>query len=276
MDEWKSPEIGTLALALAKAQGQIRGAIKDSENPFFKSNYADLEAVWAACREPLSKNELAVVQTTSGDEGKVVVHTTLIHSSGQWIRGTLSVTPDKPTSQAVGSCLSYLRRYALAAMVGVYQVDDDGNAASGKEPEARSSGPTEKQIKRLWVIAKKCGYNSESVHALMTENKMGAHIEELTHDNYEKLCNLFEQGAEKALEPSGDLHTLPPTPPAIITDLTMIALWKNVLELAYKKDIGTCEDFLVRINRKMGLSLTSVWDLSHDQLKILKGLLEGG
>lgn len=127
-----SPLINELAGALAKAQGQMEGAKKDMANPFFKSKYADLASVWEAARKPLSDNGLAVIQTTNGDCEVVTVITTLFHSSGQWIRGTLKMRPSKLDPQGIGSCLTYARRYALAAMVGIAPEDDDGNAASQK------------------------------------------------------------------------------------------------------------------------------------------------
>jgi hypothetical protein len=129
----QSEQIGELAKALAVAQGKITGALKDSSNPFFKSRYADLASVWDACRGPLSDNGLAVVQLTESDDAGVYVSTTLAHSSGQWIRSRLRLTPKDSTPQGMGSAITYGRRYALAAIVGVAQVDDDGNAASGRE-----------------------------------------------------------------------------------------------------------------------------------------------
>lgn len=127
-----SADIGQLAAALAAAQGEITGALKDSQNPFFKSSYADLAACWDACRGPLSKNGLAVIQTTlEGSEG-IRLATTLAHKSGQWIRGVLPMKPVKSDPQGIGSCLTYARRYALASIVGLAQIDDDGNGASGK------------------------------------------------------------------------------------------------------------------------------------------------
>lgn len=125
-----SDTIGKLALSLSKAQGQITGALKDSSNPFFKSKYADIASVWDACRSALSENELAVVQTTSGDASNVTVITTLIHSSSEWISGSLTIKPSKADAQGIGSALTYARRYGLSAIVGVAQIDDDGNAAS--------------------------------------------------------------------------------------------------------------------------------------------------
>lgn len=130
----QSEQIGELAAALSKAQGKITGALKDSANPFFKSKYADLASVWDACRVALSENQLAVIQQTESDDSGVFVITTLAHSSGQWMRSRLRLTPKDGSPQSMGSAITYGRRYALAAAVGVAQVDDDGNAASGKVP----------------------------------------------------------------------------------------------------------------------------------------------
>lgn len=127
-----SPEIGKLAEALAKAQGAMGGALKDSSNPFFKSKYADLESVWYACRKALSDNALAVVQTTDHADSGIRIVTTLVHSSGEWIRGVLPIMAKDQTPQGTGSAITYARRYALAAIVGVYQTDDDAEAAHGR------------------------------------------------------------------------------------------------------------------------------------------------
>jgi hypothetical protein len=128
----QSENINELAAALAKAQGEIVGALKDSKNPFFKSNYADLASCWDACRAQLSKNALAVIQTTRCHDGQVYVVTTLTHSSGQWIRGELPVKAKDDGPQAQGSGITYARRYALAAIVGLAQIDDDAEAAQGR------------------------------------------------------------------------------------------------------------------------------------------------
>lgn len=136
-----SQEIGKLALALSKAQGVMEGAKKDSDNPWFKSKYADLESCWFACRKPLSDNELAVIQTFSENNEKICIITTLAHSSGQWIRGTLSLKPVKNDPQAAGSAITYGRRYSLAAIVGLSQKDDDGNDASGKNKNKKDKEP---------------------------------------------------------------------------------------------------------------------------------------
>jgi hypothetical protein len=129
----KSEQINELAAALAKAQSGMKAAIKDSSNPFFKSNYADLAAVWDACKSQLAANGLAISQHPATDEhGNILVETALIHSSGQWMSSTLAMKPVKNDPQAFGSAITYARRYALAAVVGVVTEDDDGNHASGR------------------------------------------------------------------------------------------------------------------------------------------------
>lgn len=127
----KSEQINELATALSKAQGAIKGALKDTANPFFKSKYADLSSVWEACRAQLAANGLAVVQTPCEAESGVAVETMLMHASGQWVSNRFLMPVAKSDAQAVGSAITYARRYALAAMVGVAPEDDDGNAATG-------------------------------------------------------------------------------------------------------------------------------------------------
>ncbi len=131
-----SENLNELAAALAKAQGEITGALKDSANPFFKSKYADLASCWDACRAALSKNGLAVIQAPMTEATETFLVTTLLHSSGQYMQSKLAVSPKDDTPQAMGSALTYARRYALTAMVGVAQVDDDGNAASAHPQQA--------------------------------------------------------------------------------------------------------------------------------------------
>jgi hypothetical protein len=130
----RSPSIAALAAALAKAQGEMGGALKDKTNPHFKSSYADLSAVWDAARGPLSKNGLAVLQPPSSMGASVTVTTILTHSSGEWVESDFTVTATQNTPQGIGSCLTYLRRYALASMVGIAPEDDDGHEAS-RQPE---------------------------------------------------------------------------------------------------------------------------------------------
>lgn len=130
----KAEQLNELAGALAKAQGAIKSAVKAKENPFFKSQYADLPAVMDACRKALSDNGLAVTQVADFDGQETWLETMLIHSSGQWISGKYPVRPVKNDPQGLGSAQTYARRYALMAMVGIVaeNEDDDGNAASAR------------------------------------------------------------------------------------------------------------------------------------------------
>lgn len=128
----RSDSIAALSAALAKAQSEMAGAAKDKTNPHFKSAYADLASVWEACRTALTKNGMAILQPVSAEDAKVTVTTILTHSSGEWISGELTMTAQQNTPQGIGSCITYARRYALSAMVGVAPEDDDGNAASAK------------------------------------------------------------------------------------------------------------------------------------------------
>jgi ERF superfamily len=126
----QSESIAKLATALSIVQGKLSHAKKDSANPFFKSKYADLESVWDACRDLLAANGLSVMQFPGEYfEGSMSMTTILAHSSGEWIGQEMSLPVSKPDAQGSGSALTYMRRYALAAVVGVVQADDDANAA---------------------------------------------------------------------------------------------------------------------------------------------------
>lgn len=134
----QSPSISLLAGALVKAQQALKPAIKDSANPFFKSKYADLGSVWDACRDALQSNGLSVVQFPGFTEaGAALLTTILLHESGEWISGTAGAPLNKADAQSMGSAITYLRRYALAAVVGVVTEDDDGNAASQPKAQAK-------------------------------------------------------------------------------------------------------------------------------------------
>jgi len=146
-----------LAAALVKAQSAMKIAKKDSENPFFKSKYADLGSVWEACHSALSENEIAVVQSPVFLDGRFFLRTTLLHSSGQSISGDYLIKPVKEDPQAYGSAYTYARRYSLAAMVGVISEDDDGNAASAataSKPETKDVAPASKKADGKIIVSK--------------------------------------------------------------------------------------------------------------------------
>jgi len=135
MNHAQSESIAKLALALSKAQAQFSGANKSSTNPHFKSKYADLWECIAATKDILAEHELAVIQTFSADTDDIIINTTLTHSSGEWVRGSLKMKPKKDDDQGRGSSITYGRRYSYAAITGLAQKDDDGQAAV--EPERK-------------------------------------------------------------------------------------------------------------------------------------------
>ena len=130
ISDCKSQEIDKLAEALAKAQSELEGAKKESTNPFFKSGYADLHAVIKSAFPYLSKHGLSVSQGNEIIPGAICVTTTLMHSSGQWLRSKIKVPLSKVDAQGVGAAMTYGRRYGLSAIVGIAQYDDDGNSIS--------------------------------------------------------------------------------------------------------------------------------------------------
>ena len=129
-----SPTLSALGPALVAAQGELRDAAKTSDNPHFKSKYADLAEVLQTARPVLSKHGLALIQTPGVfHDGKVQVTTMLLHgASGEYVRDTADIPVSKPDAQGVGGAITYGRRYGGAAIIGMAQDDDDGESAVGR------------------------------------------------------------------------------------------------------------------------------------------------
>lgn len=137
-NKFQSSNVNELFAALAKAQGEMEHASKDTDNPFFKSRFADLTSVIDASRPFLSKNGLSVNHFTDiSEDGMVNLICQLNHSSGQWMRGYYPIRPVKSDPQGYGSALTYAKRYTYSAIVGVAVIDedDDGNSAVSSKPE---------------------------------------------------------------------------------------------------------------------------------------------
>lgn len=128
----KSESIKELATALAQAQLEVENASKNAVNPHFRNSYADLAEVLNTVRPVFAKNQLAITQWPMYADGVAAVETVLAHSSGEFISNVASCRVTKDDAQGVGSAITYLRRYSLAAVAGVAQEDDDGNVASQK------------------------------------------------------------------------------------------------------------------------------------------------
>ena len=187
-------ELAHLAEALSKAQAHIEGAKEDATNPFFKSKYADLSSVWNACKKALSSHGLSVVQTVENGGEKVYLVTMLLHSSGQWIRSYMPILATKQDPQAFGSAMTYCRRYALAAMVGVCPADDDAETAMNVARKPTPASPMSKGIISQTQVdeIKKLLFGRDELQQKLLDWAQIADIEDLPLSKY--------AGAMKAIE----------------------------------------------------------------------------
>ena len=222
----KSESLGKLALALSKAQSKITGALTDSSNPFFKSKYADLASVMDAIRLPFADNELAVTQLVEEKEGKHFLITMLLHSSGEYVTSTYPlVIKDLNNPQSIGSVVTYARRYTLAAIAGVAQVDDDGEAANNRihekpvektvdkkplinyAPKPTShieilADPklekvvTEAQLKRMYAIQQKSKLSPEQISQMIKLRFNKSSSKDLTMAEYDEVISTIEASIE--------------------------------------------------------------------------------
>jgi len=192
--QYHSENINELALALSKAQGEMKGAIKDSSNPFFKSKYADLSSVREACKDELSRNGLSITQIMGANEhGEMYLITMLLHSSGQWIKSMLPIKSTNAKDSRVneyhvlGSAITYLRRYAWSAIVGIAtEEDDDANAVptdqnrnakpkveanTSKDEKTVTLNISKEEVEELECLMIKCGNEfSNKVNGFLKKN----------------------------------------------------------------------------------------------------------
>lgn len=132
-----SESLKTLLPDLFKAKAKITTANKSSDNPYFKSKYADLNAIMDACETALKDNNIMLLQPVNSDERGSFVETVLLHTSGEWISSEMRLEFKENDMQKMGSAVSYARRYSLQSLLGMRVVDgedDDGNKASGAKP----------------------------------------------------------------------------------------------------------------------------------------------
>lgn len=140
-----SESIVKITVALLKAQKSMGGAVKDSKNPYFKSNYADYGSVLEASKNPLNDNGILVLQPHTNRDGKNFVETLLVHESGEWLSSETEVVCAKQNDpQALGSAITYARRYGLQSFLSMPTADDDGEAAMFRgKSEAKTTPKTE-------------------------------------------------------------------------------------------------------------------------------------
>ena len=140
----QSESIKEIATALSSFQGEITSVSKDSVNPFFKMKYASLSAVWDTIKKPLTDNGLSVTQVALPitEDGRIILETMLMHSSGEWISGSLPIKPVKDDPQGLGSAITYARRYAISGLLGIVADEDDDG-----ETHRTTQSPTKQQPK---------------------------------------------------------------------------------------------------------------------------------
>ncbi|MGM1405170.1 ERF family protein [Bacillus cereus group sp. BceL309] len=209
----KSETITELAKALVKFNSEVNKIAKDADNPFFKNNYATLDTIIDEIRPILSKHGLSIMQIPSGDGQNVTLKTLLLHESGEWLESDeLTMKPVKNDPQAVGSCITYARRYSLAAFLSLNTgEDDDGNSATygkGNKPNQKSnSGQASNKQQGSGGNGKASEKQMKMIHAKIahvatltqTEKQM---VEETLKNQvgFTSLSEISSQAASKAIQ----------------------------------------------------------------------------
>jgi hypothetical protein len=168
---WTSDKIDKIAPALLAAQRDIKGAKKDSVNPGLKNKYADLASVFEACKKELNDNGILIIQPMGVVDGTSTQRTVLLHESGQYMASEAflpAIDPNKGinAAQAMGSAISYMRRYQLSAMAGVLQEDDDGNAAGQKAEPVKAIEPNAVETAKAKEIAENLKEATNTPHLI--------------------------------------------------------------------------------------------------------------
>jgi len=206
----QSEHINELTTALIKVQSKLKPAKFNAINPFFKSKYADLNSIWESCRELLSANGLAVIQTIGYDDSNApIITTTLAHITGQWISGSIKMQPTKNDPQSVGSAITYGRRYALSAMIGIVaDEDDDGNATMSKTDEQKTPAKktvnksqfvSEKQRARLYAKTKASEIPDEIVKDYLKSKKIESSYK-IKKTEYDAICDWADNYRQSRME----------------------------------------------------------------------------
>lgn len=168
-----SENISTIAKALVAAQKVMGNATKDSKNPFFKSKYADLNAIREAVLPSLNENGISVLQPTIYQDGKKFVQTVFLHESGEYISGLTEILAAKETdAQAQGSGISYARRYGLQSLANVGAEDDDGESAMGRKTQGEKVLERTAAQAELKAKVEKAKADTITVQTTTSENKV--------------------------------------------------------------------------------------------------------
>lgn len=190
----KSESIKNLAVALARFQGKVNNPSnsKTVSAGKFSYKYAPLDEVLNLVRPLLSENGLSVIQAPMSSEGNVSVSTILLHDSGEYIElEPITLKMDKITAQGAGSAITYARRYALSAVLGIAsEDDDDGNSIEPNDANKNSSLASDKQLQYLYKLSKQKGFESQmSVYIKRTYNRNSS--KELTKQEASEIIQML-------------------------------------------------------------------------------------
>ena len=143
-NSYQSCNISDLAAAFFKAQGEFPSVGFNRDNTFFKSGYADLDAIIRTVKPSLFKNQLSLFQFTRiGEGGEIILHTRLLHATGQWIETRSRIIPEKGDHQSYGKAVSYHRRYAIMTLLGITASNDPSDDdAEGLMEKHRDLSPS--------------------------------------------------------------------------------------------------------------------------------------
>ena len=191
----KSESIQNLSAALSKAQAEMPAIKIDSKNPFLKNDYASLGAIIAGARPVLAKHGLSVSQLAFGEDGVAGVETVLMHTSGEWISSSISMPvgeeKGKSSAQVAGSIVTYLRRYSLASILGIYSDEDgDGNKVEPERKPARTAKPAQQSDDDIMTIER----------AVAIENSEGVKYGEIPNDTLQKMVIGINKGLQNGAD----------------------------------------------------------------------------
>ena len=208
-----SENIKNIAIAMIEVEKEIKGMTPDAKNPFFKSNYITLDGILEYARPILAKNGIWAFQNAASDGEYVELTTRLVHSSGEYIEtDILKMKPQKNDPQQLGSCITYAKRYQLAAILGISsEIDDDGNKATfgnGNKANRESIGSqnqhqegnhtlSDKQVARAVAIGTTHGIDIMTIKKQIMKDYKATDIAQLTKQQYDELCTRLEKAGEK-------------------------------------------------------------------------------
>ncbi len=282
-----SDSTAILFAAVSAAQSQFAGAKKDAVNPAFRSKYADLASVWDAVREHLTENKLAIIQIPTAEQNVVTVTTILTHASGEWISGELAMTSEKFTPQGIGSCITYARRYALSAFLGIAPEDDDGNEASQGKGNAPAA---QKRQEKPAIVSPIAGTGEMAAAFAEMKSLLGDKLYSFTLKSWEikdpseldreKAKVLYKQMgvAKKAVTAASHGEVLPEMNPVIfncLPDSSVAAIiheFQNKLEMLAGTAVGVAEFDEARKNASDNWELVTDLQKRVNSLAKLQGL----